>query len=185
MRVEIETPREPGARRTATRRTARARSSTGLLGLATLLAAALGCVSVDVESVVLAPGTDFAAMETFHIVSSEDEQGVGYAEIEAAIARALEERGRTRAGADRADMWVAYRASALDRQKRRDSGDPDANSYRIVDYVEGTLAIDVFDHEAVRRVWHGQGVIDARSRDELRAKVDRVVDAVFAEFPGP
>jgi hypothetical protein len=80
-------------------------------------------------------------------------------------------------------MWVVYRASALDRQKRVNAGDPDANSYRIVSYVEGTLAIDIFDRQAAHRIWHGQAVIDESSREELRKQADRVVEAILAELP--
>jgi hypothetical protein len=138
---------------------------------------------VAVESVVLEPDADFSALETFYIVSTEDERGRVYESLEAAIVRQLVARGRTEAAPEQADMWIAYQANALDRQKRRNAGDPDANSYRIVSYVEGTLAVDVFEHAGVRRIWHGQALVEDRSREALRGRADRLAEAIFAEFP--
>ncbi len=146
-------------------------------------AVCLGCAKIDVASQQLVEDVDFAALRSFFIVPTVDADGQAYPGIEAAIARELVERGRTRTEPDAADMWIVYRASAQDRRKRRNSGDPDANSYRIVSYVEGTLAIDVFDRVSSTRVWHGQAVVDDGSREALRGRVDEVVEAILAELP--
>jgi hypothetical protein len=159
----------PGPRRTA--------------ACALILALGFGCVTADVESIRLADDVDFSTLETFHIVPTVAADGQEYPGIVAAIERDLVERGRTRAEADQADMWIVFRASTQDRRKRRNSGDPDANSYRIVSYVEGTLAIDVFERAAARRVWHGQAAFEDGSRERLQERVDEIVAAILAELP--
>ncbi len=147
-------------------------------------AIAFACASPPVVETVRADdGIDFATLKTFHIIPTEDAEGRSYLAIEEAIVRELSETGRTQAPAETADMWVVYRASTLDRQKRRTVADPDANAYRIVSYVEGTLAIDVFDRDAAQRIWHGQTVVDERSREALLKQADRIVKAILDELP--
>ena len=152
---------------------------------ATALALALlACASKPlIESAVLRDDIDFSKLRSFTIVSAEDQSGQVHRDIEDAIRAALTERGLASNDIDRADMVVAYRASAVDRQKRKMSSDPDANSYRIVDYVEGTLVIDVFSRNASSRIWHGQATIDERNREKLRGRKVEAVEAVLSELP--
>ena len=156
----------------------------GGVATAALLLTVLACASAPiVETAVLRPDVDFASLRSFAIVSAEDQQGQTHRDIEDAIRAALTERGLASLDIDRADMVVAYRASAVDRQKRKMSSDPDANSYRIVDYVEGTLVIDVFSRHVASRIWHGQAIVDEANREKLRARKVDAVEAVLGELP--
>ena len=164
---------------------ARAIRLLSVAGVAAALAGGmLACASAPVvETAVLRPDFDFTALRSFTIVSAEDQDGQTHRDIEDAIRAALSERGLASMDIDRADMVVAYRASAVDKQKREMTADPDANSYRIVDYVEGTLVIDVFSRNAASRIWHGQATIDDRSREKVRARKVEAVDSVLSELP--
>lgn len=56
---------------------------------------------------------------------------------------------------------------------------------RTTQYTEGTLAIDIFDVEKLRPVWHGkaQGVVRERSQDEQRAILAQAIEEILATFP--
>ena len=55
------------------------------------------------------------------------------------------------------------------------------------EYTEGMLAVDVFDVEERRPVWHGVATkrISESDRDEIEATVKAAVDAILAGFPPP
>lgn len=154
-------------------------------GLACLgmLLLATGCASARVHGEVLAADFDFGAVESFHLVSARVAGSDDGAVLEASIERVLVERGLASVGAADADVHVVYRASTQARSKRRNAGDPDANSYRIVDYIEGTLVIEWAERPAMRRVWRGQAVLEGDSTEALRASIDRTVAAIFAQLP--
>lgn len=148
------------------------------------LAVAWGCAAPPrVESVVLSAEADFAKLRSFYVVPATAQADATDAAVAAAIERELTSRGDAPAAKDVADMWLVYRASALDLQRQKVSSDPDANAPQIVGYVEGTLAIDVFDREGTRRIWHGQAVFDANTRKDLTREVGAVVQAILAELP--
>jgi hypothetical protein len=153
--------------------------------LGSLVAAAIvACApKVAIETSVVQPAADFAALRTFAIILSENQAGNIDHAIAEEIRRDLVGKGLASVEPDTADLLIAYRASAVDLTKSVLDSDPDANFYRIVEYVEGTLVIDVFSRADTRRIWHGQAVLDDRDRDELlKRKVNAVAD-VLADFP--
>ena len=136
-----------------------------------------------IETEVLGPPTDFASLRSFAIVATEDASGMVQRDIEQAISTRLVEKGLTPMGIDAADMIVVFRASAVEVLKRELDGDPDANFYRIAEYTEGTLVIDVFDRAQARRIWHGQAVLDDRDRARMWQRKVEAVDEILAELP--
>lgn len=157
----------------------------GVVALGLLSIGWLACAAPPrVESVVLVPGANVAGLETFFVVPPDDATSPAHVLVTRAIERELTRLGKTPAPREDADMWLVYRASALDRQKERVSSDPDANAMQVVGYVEGTLAIDVFDDRGARRIWHGQAVFDANTRKDLEREVDPAVRAILAELTG-
>ena len=56
---------------------------------------------------------------------------------------------------------------------------------RVREYTEGMLAVDIFDVEDRRPVWHGVATkrISESDREEIEATVKAAVDAILAGFP--
>lgn len=56
---------------------------------------------------------------------------------------------------------------------------------RVREYTEGMLAVDIFDVEERRPVWHGVATkrISESDREEIEATVKAAVDAILAGFP--
>lgn len=56
---------------------------------------------------------------------------------------------------------------------------------RVREYTEGMLAVDIFDVEDRRPVWHGVATkrINDSDRDNLEATIQAGVDAILAGFP--
>jgi hypothetical protein len=136
-----------------------------------------------IETRVVPPAADFGSMRSFAIILSEDRNGNVDHVIATEIRRVLVAKGLAEADLDGADMLISYRASAVELTKSVLDGDPDANFYRIVEYVEGTLVIDVFSRSETRRIWHGQAVLDDRDPEKLAKRKTAAVDEVLAEFP--
>ncbi|MEM1080150.1 MAG: DUF4136 domain-containing protein [Pseudomonadota bacterium] len=60
-----------------------------------------------------------------------------------------------------------------------------AEQTRATQYTEGTLAIDIFDVESRRPVWHGkaQGVVKERDPQEERDIQTQAIQEILATFP--
>lgn len=148
------------------------------------LAAASACApKMAIQTEVADPAPDFAALRSFAILTEVDRDAELDAAIEGEIRRALVARGLEEVAPTDAQALVAYRAHAVDLSKRRLDSDPDANSYRIVHYVEGTLVIDVFDAGARRRIWHGEAVVDESNRERLGKRKLEAVAELLSKFP--
>jgi len=57
------------------------------------------------------------------------------------------------------------------------------NQTQVDQYVEGTLAIDIFDANLKEPVWHGTAKGAMRNRDNKQAILTEVVDGILANFP--
>lgn len=156
-----------------------------------LLVACAACASVRAGQ-THDPGVDFAAYRTFALAPppARAENLPGYSEltgmrIQARIAARLEEKGLVRAPEQDADLVVAF---SVDGQPRSDvtgtswSGFGSGDVY-TVNYVEGTLVIDLVDRRRQKLVWHGWGTTDIFESDVSGDEVDRAVDAVLAQYP--
>ena len=58
---------------------------------------------------------------------------------------------------------------------------------QVRQYTEGMLAVDIFDVEERRPVWHGVATkrINDSDRDNMDATIQAAVDAILAGFPPP
>ncbi len=152
---------------------------------AMLLALALAmpaCAGIRVTTQT-APGAELSGLETFaqaaHDGSAPRVQDVVYDEI----GRQLEARGFRRVAHDDADFVVAFRARSVARSRRQLAGDPDANYYRVKNYITGTLVINVFPVGSPEPIWHGVAEADITRAGELRPTAAKAVRAILAEFP--
>jgi hypothetical protein len=172
-----------------------------VLGVTSLLIIAplSACSTVKVHEQV-APGVDFSAYKTFAQAPPPKTAGTsmpGYSEItgdhiQAAIAHALEAKGFTRASVQEADLVVSF---AITGQPRQDiesepgyggfyGGLAAGNTY-TVNYVRGTLTIDVFDAKTKKMIWHAYGQTDIYGSGDGKgaAKVDGAIDSILKNFP--
>jgi len=174
---------------------------TTLIRFAGLLAIAIlsGCSTVQVYSEA-APGIDFSAYTTFSQApppQSVDRSLPGYSSItgdhiQASIAHELEAKGLTRASTGDGDLFVSF---SIDGQPRHDIewseggagpfGGWAGGSTYTVNYVEGTLTIDVYDVEKKELVWHayGQTELYGRSKGGSATMVDKAVSAILKGYP--
>jgi hypothetical protein len=62
-----------------------------------------------------------------------------------------------------------------------------ATETRVRQYTEGMLAVDIFDVEERRPVWHGVATkrISDADRDDAEVTIKAAVDSVLAGFPPP
>ena len=153
-----------------------------------------GCSTVRVNT-DYDKGTDFSKFKTFSQKPPPAGSRTlkGYSEIagrhiNSAIAANLEAKGFRMApeGAE-GDLIVAF---SIDGQPRQDVqwtgggyGGWYGQSY-TVNYVEGTLTIDLFDTEKHQLVWHGYGQTNIYgSQTDNYGKVDEAVEQILKEFP--
>ena len=159
----------------------------GLLALAVVLVAQ-GCLSVNVE-VEAEPGADFTSFRKFaHAPRDPAEPSPGQSRrvrsvVREQIEKELVAQGFELVPLERADKVVAFRARGVNRARWKHAGDPDANFYRVQNYVEGTLVIDIFDVGRSKPVWHGVGTVDIFSDRDTEEAARRAVKAILAEFP--
>jgi hypothetical protein len=120
-------------------------------------------------------------------------------EIRAAVDGNLEQKGYQKRGDPRsADLVISFSLGA--REKVEINSYPVRAGYRygpyggprgawvsdVYTYTEGTLAIDVFDGQTNRAVWHGWAtgrVSPSADQEKREARVNEAVDAILAEFP--
>jgi hypothetical protein len=164
------------------------------LSIPTILLFSVGCSTVSVNT-DYDKGTDFSRFKTFS--QKPPPQGSrslkGYSEIagrhiNSAIATTLESKGFQMApeGQD-GDLIVAF---SIDGQPRQDVewtgggyGGWYGQSY-TVNYVEGTLTIDVFDASKRQLVWHAYGQTNIYgSQTDNYGKVDDAVEQILKKFP--
>jgi hypothetical protein len=158
-----------------------------------LLLLAMACTTYNVQADA-APGIDFSAYKTFaqKPPPSTASNLPGYSVIEgehiqAAIAHELEARGLSQAGEQSADLIIVF---SIDGQPRQDVqwdggywgwyGD----AY-TVNYVQGTLTIDVFERKAKKLVWHAYGQTNLYGNNNADRRVDDAIRAIMKDFPIP
>jgi hypothetical protein len=57
------------------------------------------------------------------------------------------------------------------------------NQTQVDEYVEGTLAIDIFDVKMKQPVWHGNAKGSLRGGSNKQSVLTKVVDGILANFP--
>ena len=102
---------------------------------------------------------------------------------------------RFTADPEAADFVVSFTMSARDKLKitsypakyrsPRGRGTSYDNDVDVRNYIEGTLAIIIFDAERRSPVWHGWATktISTQDRRNPTPVIDKVVAAILAEFP--
>jgi hypothetical protein len=108
--------------------------------------------------------------------------------IQASIAHELEAKGLSLTSTNNADLVVAF---SIDGQPRQDvqwdggMGGWYGGSTYTVNYVKGTLTIDVFDAKKKKLVWHAYGQTNLYGSDPGRSsqKVDEAVSEILKGFP--
>jgi hypothetical protein len=103
--------------------------------------------------------------------------------VQREIARVLEDKGYSKAPLEGADMVVAFRSGGDPRSRFQYASDPETSSYVVQDYIEGTLAIDVFAAGGLEPVWHGAGQVDVFRENGVEDAAAQAVRAILAEFP--
>lgn len=178
------------------------------VALAGLLAVVTGCSTIETGS-HYDETTDFGRYESWawiaddpHIPTDDDLpiSPLTHAKIADAIAEQLLFKGYTMTGQrEQADFVVSY--SVGSRDKLRVSAYPVAyrgpwgwhvpgsryyvTEQRAHSYTEGTLAVDIFDAESKRPVWHGWAgkTITASDRKNPGEVIQRGVARLLAPFP--
>jgi hypothetical protein len=152
------------------------------LALGVVLAAP-GCLHVEVTTQG-EPGADFSALRSFAVAPPEEEGDAAVAaRVQREITRVLEDKGYAAAPLEGADMVVAFRAGGETRSRYQYASDPDTSSYVARDYIEGTLAIDVFGAAGREPVWHGTGQVDVFRERDVEDAAAQSVRAILAGFP--
>jgi hypothetical protein len=159
------------------------------LALATGLAA---CVTIDAHH-EYDRNARFDEYGTFAWITEEPilPRAVGYAEQEIRLSPMLEQEIRSavernfvdrgyekRSDPEAAELIISF---SLGTRERIEVWASD-----VYQYTEGTLAIDIFDADTDRAVWHGwaTGRVDpSRPPEERKKRVDEVIDAILIEFP--
>jgi hypothetical protein len=156
------------------------------------LAASSGCSTVQVHSDA-APGIDFSAYKTFTQApppSSAGKSMPGYStitgdHIQASIAHDLEVKGLTRASSSRsADVIIVFSIDGQPRQEIDGADDWYGGDVYTVNYVQGTLVIDVIDAKKKKLIWHSYGQTDLYgSGGGTSSQVDNAVNEILKGFP--
>jgi hypothetical protein len=148
-----------------------------------LVLAVPGCLHVEVET-RSEPGADLSGLRSFAQASPAESGDAGVAaRVQREIARVLGDKGYTAAPLEGADMVVAFRAGGESRQRFQYASDPETSSYVVQEYIEGTLAIDVFAAGDRKPVWHGTGQVDIFRENDVEDAAAQAVRAILAEFP--
>jgi hypothetical protein len=177
------------------------------LALATGLAA---CVTIDAHH-EYDRNARFDEYGTFAWITEEPilPRAVGYAEQEIRLSPMLEQEIRSavernfvdrgyekRSDPEAAELIISF--SLGTRERIEVDSYPSRAGYHygpgprggwasdVYQYTEGTLAIDIFDADTDRAVWHGwaTGRVDpSRPPEERKKRVDEVIDAILIEFP--
>lgn len=131
------------------------------------------------------PSADFSQFKTYSFLDWTDGNkktitGMERERIRAAFARELESRGLKYAG-ENADLQV--KITVYFREARHPVyGWYYPSEYR---YIERALAIDMFENESRKHVWHSAAVGEVQQSPEKRAEeLPKQVEGIFEDYPG-
>ncbi|NEX91882.1 DUF4136 domain-containing protein [Caulobacter sp. 17J65-9] len=140
---------------------------------------------------------DFVDMHSYSWVTTTPPAGAvvpTWNQVHAAIDRDLKARGYTQA--QPGDFAIGFTLGRRQQTKTWDLGqqyggwggpgpvDWSGGSPDVIDYTEGTLAIDVFDAKTKRPLWHG-ALSQRISAVPDQAEIDAAVKTVLDKFPPP
>jgi hypothetical protein len=153
------------------------------------------------------PDTDFASYRTFVLGSPPAEAPEGLPNYSAIagerinrqIATNLESKGLREVPADEADILVSFQLAGEQRSEIRSTG-PNSSLYYpsydrwygvgwydhnlyTVNYVIGTLIIDVFDRTEEKLVWHGWSSTGIYDQSNQQDKAKAVLEALLKLYP--
>lgn len=178
---------------------ARARKLSTTAMMVLMLAA--GCAAYDVDT-SYDHNADFSGYESFafmpertlYVASDQPVSPFLEENLESAVVKALTAKGyRLTADAQSADLVVAFTLGS--REGIQASSYPvtyrGAWGYGVVvqqtdvrSYTEGVLAVDMYDVDSRRPVWHGTARKHINKSDRGNAElIDEVVAAILAAFP--
>ena len=188
--------------------------STGRLYVQLLLCAVLAaCTSAPKIQSLADKDADFSQYRSFGFapkLTPKDEgeyMTLATKYLKAAVRNEMESRGYTYS--DTPDLWVAFNIST--KEKVNVSSVPSSSvsygyygyrygySYRygvwpdysyetrVNQYTEGTLNVDVVDVTQKQLIWEGVAVgrMSEKMPDDLEAKANEVIAAIFAKYPIP
>ena len=176
--------------------------TTLLLGL--LLAA---CASSPRAKFDFDPQTDFSRYRTFAMAAPPSEAPAalpGYSELAGQemnrdLAAELVAKGLQETEEASADLVVAFKLAGEARSDVRSTPSPSPrgagrygdwygvgwydNNTHTVNYVVGTLIVDVFDRASQELIWHGWSSVSLYSSKDADSKRSGVIRAVMSGFP--
>ena len=169
-------------------RSAKSLAAPGGVPLLLVAACALGCQTVRVQA-TFDEGTDFAGYRTFtHAPAPEVGENLpGYSaitgrQIQDRISENLEREGLRVAVDEEADLLVAFSVSGRPESEIWGTGGfydwigGVGGETQTINYIRGTLIIDIFDQKRQTLVWHGWGEQDVfeSTADPKRASEKKV-----------
>lgn len=170
--------------------------------LAVLSALALyACATEPKVKVDSDPATDFSRYRTYSWAYAAAPQGINplnQERVKTAIDRVLASRGYTQA--QPGDFAIGYTLGARDKVKVTDLGPYGAfypgygfgfrrawaapySNVDVRNVTEGTLAIDIYDVQTKRPVWHGLASKELSADGADPADIDAAVTSLLAKFP--
>lgn len=177
------------------------------IALPTALTALLLCACASSPSVDsdFDPATDFSQYRTFAMAAPPTEAPAalpGYSElagesINRELAEHLAAKGLQETDEESADVLVAFNLAGETRADVRSSAPTGRrgrygawygagwydNDVYTVQYVVGTLIVDVFDRAQQKLVWHGWSSVSLYSQESASEKRSAVIQAVMEAFP--
>jgi hypothetical protein len=154
------------------------------------------------------PGADFSTYHTYEWVTDElmvqPPEGADprvsalvQQRIRDAIDQSLARKGFRQEQSG--DFAVGFTVGLRDRERVSNWG-PYGSSYRpygsydpyrgpygarttVTSYTQGTLAIDMFDVQTRRPIWHGRATKIVQDSDDRPEVIQEIVDSVLADFP--
>jgi hypothetical protein len=172
------------------------------LAMASLLALT-ACASKPIIHTQVSPALEIQRYQTFGFVEHPDTDKAGYTTLvtrylKEAVSREMVARGYTHS--DHPDLLVNFTTGTRDKVE----GDPwpdvglgwgrwsrgwgwggmwGGRDIRTV--TEGSLTIDVVDHERKELIWSGtaQGRVTSRQEDNPQPALDKAVAAIFDKYP--
>ena len=178
-----------------------------LAGIAIMLA---GCASKPTIQSDYDHSIDFTAYKTYGFFNPMGIENPNYSSIYGsifrdAISKEMESRGYTQS--DRPDLMINVSGRLQDKTKVTTTSDPYmgggyygyrggrygtwggygyGTSTHVSNYTEGTVNVDMVDHELKRMVWEGVAVgrvNDKKTSEETRANIQAGIQEMFAAYP--
>ena len=173
-----------------------------------IVVTAHGCAAAPTARVDFDEAHDFAAYQTFSW-HSENPMRVGKTSsqprsslqpsIMAAIRSNLESSGyRYVTDASAADFAISFAVGSREKTAPTENSSASCGQGAVggwstafcggldgTSYVQGVLAIDIFDASERRQVWHGVAgrLIPEEDREDMRELIDSVVAEILSDFP--